>query len=154
LYIGGAGLARGYLCGPALTAERFVADPFGELGGRLYRTGDLAQWRQDGKLEFVGRTDRQVKIRGFRIELGGVEAGLVSQPGVAGGVVVGRGEGEEKRLLGYVVASPGHSVDSNALRRQLAQRLPDYMAPAAIVELKELPLTPSGKLDRRALPEP
>jgi amino acid adenylation domain-containing protein len=155
LYIGGGGVGRGYLRRPELTAERFQPDPFGrEPGARVYKTGDLGRWLPDGKVEFLGRNDFQVKIRGFRIELGEIEAALREFPEVGQAVVIARdGEGE-KRLAGYVVPAAGGSIDSTAVRKQLAQRLPDYMVPAAIVELNALPLTPNGKLDRKALPEP
>ncbi|WP_257168773.1 non-ribosomal peptide synthetase [Bradyrhizobium sp. SRS-191] len=153
LYIGGAGLARGYLHRPSLTAERFVPSPFAR-GERLYRTGDLARWRGDGVLDYLGRLDHQVKLRGFRIELGEIEAALTAQAGVAQAAVVLREDGGSKRLVAYVVAQPDAVVDIDTLRRQLQQSLPDYMVPSAIVVLNSLPLTPNGKLDRNALPAP
>ena len=148
LYIAGRGLARGYLGRPGLTAERFVACPFGGPGSRMYRTGDRARWRRDGNLDFFGRVDDQVKIRGFRIELGEIEATMARHPGVRqAAVVVDRGE--LTRLVGYVTGD----LDPDELHARLAEFLPEHMVPSVIVPLGgPLPLTPNGKLDRRALP--
>jgi pristinamycin I synthase-3/4 len=153
LYIGGTGLARGYLHRPGLTAERFIANPYGE-GERLYRTGDLVRYRPEGNLEFIGRVDGQVKIRGFRIETGEVEAMLLSFGGVSQAVVVSREyEPGERRLLGYVVGDR-EAIDVAALRTHLERSLPQYMVPSALMVLDALPLTPNGKIDRQSLPAP
>ena len=156
LYIGGSGLARGYLDRPALTAERFIPDPFSsEPGARLYQTGDLARFLTDGNVEFLGRSDQQVKIRGFRVEPGEVEALLSAHPQVAqAAVVVCEDEPGERHLVAYFVAKEGQTCGAGELRRHLAARLPVYMVPSAFVQLDELPLNANGKVDRKALPPP
>jgi hypothetical protein len=154
IYVGGAGLAIGYLNRPALTAQRFIPDPFGDApGGRLYRTGDRARFLRDGDAEHLGRLDEQVKLRGFRIELGEIEAALRAGEGVADAVVVLAELAGGPSLVGYVVPRHG-ALDLDGLRRSLSGRLPDYMVPSALVPLPQLPRTSNGKLDRRALPAP
>jgi len=148
LYIGGVGLARGYHARPALTAERFLPDPF-RAGGRLYRTGDLACWRDDGVLEYLGRLDHQVKLRGLRIELGEIEARLLEHPAVREAVVVAH---DGDKLIGYLV--PHHEAPQATLLEYLAVHLPAFMLPAQLIALAHMPLTPNGKLDRKALPAP
>ncbi|UFZ04832.1 non-ribosomal peptide synthase/polyketide synthase [Bradyrhizobium ontarionense] len=152
LYIGGNALARGYLGRAALTAERFIADPFGSPGARLYRSGDLARWRGDGAIDYVGRTDHQVKVRGFRIELGEIEARLLQQPAVRSAVVIAREFGAGRQLVGYV--SGDGTLDGTTLRDALLDLLPDYMVPSRIVVLASMPLMVNGKVDRNALPAP
>jgi amino acid adenylation domain-containing protein len=155
LYIGGDALARGYLNRAEATAEKFLPDPFTVGGSRLYRTGDRGRYLADGNIEFLERRDHQVKVRGFRVELGEIEAALMEQETVREAAVTARAESrEEKRLVAYVVSEGGVEVNVEVLRQALRAKLPDYMVPGAIVVLKELPLTPSGKINRRALPAP
>jgi amino acid adenylation domain-containing protein len=157
LYIGGVSVGRNYLHRPTLTAEKFIPDPFGvEPGARLYRTGDLARYRPDGQIEYQGRTDNQVKVRGYRIEPGEVEAALEQHPEVSeAAVVVREGADKEKQLVAYIVPrSTGAAPAPDELRKFLASRLPQFIIPSAFVSLDALPLTPIGKLDRNALPEP
>ncbi|WP_170136186.1 non-ribosomal peptide synthetase/type I polyketide synthase [Nannocystis exedens] len=154
LVIGGAGVGRGYLRRPELTQERFLPDPFAaDAGARIYRSGDLVRLRSDGQIEFLSRLDRQVKLRGNRIELGEIESVLVGSPGVAQAVVVARVDQGEMRLVAYVVGQ-GAPIDPSRLRARLRERLPEFMVPAAFVELERLPLNTSGKLDLMALPSP
>ena len=156
LYIGGAGLARGYVNRPDLTAEKFVPNRYSKVAGeRLYRTGDLVKWSADGNLEFVGRVDHQVKLRGHRIELGEIEASLAECPGIAEAVVVAKEiAAGDKCLVAYFTSAGNADVNSEGLRAHLAAKLPPYMVPAAYVRMQNLPLTANGKLNRKALPEP
>ncbi|HEY3566611.1 MAG TPA: amino acid adenylation domain-containing protein [Thermoanaerobaculia bacterium] len=156
LCLGGAGVARGYLDRPELTAGRFLPDPFSGIeGARLYRTGDLVRWLPSGDLEFLGRVDRQVKVRGFRVELGEIEAALAEHPGVREVAVLAREDQPgERRLVAYLTPQAGRELETGELRAFLKERLPDHMVPAAFVTLAALPLNSSGKVDRRALPAP
>ena len=151
LFIGGDGLASGYLDRPELTAERFVRDPFSANGSRLYRTGDLVRYRSTGEIEFIGRVDNQVKVRGFRIELGEIEAVLAEHPSVSEAVVIACKDSGDKHLAAYLVPRNG-DIATSEVREFLQQRLPNYMVPSVFVVLESLPLSPMGKVDRRALP--
>ncbi|OQS16104.1 hypothetical protein B0T36_04680 [Nocardia donostiensis] len=154
LYLAGDQIARGYHARAAATADRYVADPFGAPGTRMYRTGDLARWSTDGQLEYLGRGDEQVKIRGYRIEPAEIETALLEHDAVAQAAVTARADGPAPRLVAYVVSAPGATLEQTALETHIAQRVPSYMRPAAIVVLDALPLTANGKLDRAALPDP
>jgi acyl-coenzyme A synthetase/AMP-(fatty) acid ligase/acyl carrier protein len=156
LHLGGAGLARGYLNNPALTAERFIPHPFSrQTGARLYKTGDVARYLANGDLIVTGRTDQQVKVRGFRVELGEIETALTRHPAIRECVVVAKAEAAgSNRLIAYVVPAQGSTTTSSKLREYLKGNLPEYMIPAVFVTLAELPLTANDKVDRRALPEP
>ncbi len=153
IYLGGDGLARGYLNRPKLTAEKFIANPFGE--GKLYKTGDLAKYLHDGNIEYIGRIDNQVKIRGFRIELGEIEATLNQSPNIKQTIVISREyQSGDKRLVAYIIPHLNSSPTQTELRSFLQEKLPEYMIPSVFVTLDSFPLTPNGKIDRKALPEP
>jgi len=156
LHIGGMGLARGYLKRPDLTAEKFIPDPFGgTAGARLYRSGDLVRYRPDGNIEFMGRIDHQVKVRGFRIELGEIEVVLSDHPKIRDVAVIVREDVPgDRRIVAYMITQPGTELTVGELRNFLRERLPEYMVPSGFMTLTEFPLTPNGKVDRRALPKP
>ncbi|MCW6008126.1 non-ribosomal peptide synthetase, partial [Micromonospora sp. CPCC 205371] len=155
LYIGGESLARGYLGRPGLSAERFVADPFGGVGARMYRTGDLVRWRSYGQVEYLGRVDDQVKVRGFRVELAEIQTALEALPGVAKAAVLVRQDGSGgKQIVGYVMPETGAQLAGAELRERVSARLPDYMVPVAVLVLETLPVNANGKLDRWAVPSP
>jgi acyl carrier protein len=155
LYIGGAGVAAGYLNDPVQTAARFVPDLFSaNPDSRLYRTGDLARYLPDGNVEFLGRGDHQVKVRGYRIELGEIESALTEHPLIRQAIVILRHDGGRERLVGYVISSKLRPGNTTEITEFLKQRLPDYMVPAPIVVMRAFPTTPNGKVDRAALPVP
>ncbi|MFP2934769.1 phosphopantetheine-binding protein, partial [Pyxidicoccus sp. 3LG] len=156
LYIAGVQVGRGYLSRPALTAERFIPDPFSSTpGARMYRTGDLARRLPDGSIDYLGRLDFQVKLRGFRIELGEIESALAQHPAVRDAVLMAREDVPgDKRLVAYLTARQGQTLSVEALREHLLGRLPEYMVPSAFVVLEALPLSANGKADRKALPAP
>ena len=154
LFLGGEGVARGYVGRPALTAERFLPDPFGAPGSRMYRSGDLGRYGNDGKLRFVGRCDNQVKIRGYRVELGEIEAAICEHDLIEDAVVVTHGAGEQKKLVAYVVERRPQAANAGELVSFLRARLPRFMIPSLYVALESVPLLPNGKIDRRRLPAP
>ncbi len=155
LYIAGAGVSLGYWKHPSQTAERFLPDPFSQAGGeRMYRTGDVVRWRLDRELEYLGRADHQVKVRGYRIELEEIASVLGRHPDVYESVVVVREHAGDKRLAAYASARPGAETSEDALKEHLEKRLPRYMVPSSITLLENLPKTPNGKIDRKALPNP
>lgn len=152
MYVTGDGLAHGYLNQPALTAERFVANPYGSAGSRMYKTGDLAKWTEDGSLDYIGRSDHQVKIRGFRIELGEVNAALLQYPAIKQAVTTVLTMHGDKQLVSYFISH--NEIDYKELRQFLQTRLPKYMVPNHFVRTDDIPLTNHGKLDMKALPKP
>ncbi|RZL65348.1 MAG: amino acid adenylation domain-containing protein [Variovorax sp.] len=156
IHIGGAGVARGYLHQPGLTAERFIPDPFvADPAARLYKTGDIGRWRADGEIDYIGRNDHQVKVRGFRVELGEIESVLLAHPAVREAAVLARQDGgSDARLVAYLTKQPGSAAAADDFRGHLQARLPAYMVPSRFVVLDVLPRSPNGKIDRRALPEP
>ena len=156
IYVGGEGVARGYLNRAALTAERFIPNPYSKYdGARLYKTGDLARYLANGELEYLGRADQQVKVRGYRIELEEIEAAMMEHPAIRESIVIAREEADrERRLVGYVVAEEEGKLTTDELRAYLKEKLPDYMVPAVFVMMETFPLTANGKVDRRALPAP
>ncbi|SHO58147.1 non-ribosomal peptide synthetase [Vibrio quintilis] len=155
IYIGGAGVSRGYLNQPELTAKHFLSDPFSkDPKARMYRTGDLGRWRADGMIEYLGRNDNQVKIRGYRIELGEIMAAMQGCQGVQSAVVIAAGSQTNKRLVAYFTEQSNHHVSYDRLKSQLNELLPDYMVPSAYVRLTQIPLTPNGKINYQALPQP